>query len=110
MEERWPVTLPELQRAVDLWIKDHGGYWHPFQILARLTEELGEVAGALQRESGLRPRKSDAALSDELGDVLFTLTALANSRGLDLQASLEHALAKYTSRDSEDWKKALAQK
>jgi hypothetical protein len=43
------MTLAELQTAVDTWIREHGGYWGKFEILARLTEELGEVASSLQR-------------------------------------------------------------
>ena len=47
------MTLTETQERVDQWIRAHGGYWDRFQVLARLTEELGEVASALQREEGL---------------------------------------------------------
>jgi NTP pyrophosphatase (non-canonical NTP hydrolase) len=41
------MTLAELQATVDEWILRNGGYWDKFQILARLTEELGETASAL---------------------------------------------------------------
>jgi len=30
------MTLAELQTAVDTWIREHGGYWGKFEILARL--------------------------------------------------------------------------
>ncbi len=53
-ESRRPMELAEVQARVDDWIRRHGGYWDKFQILSRLTEELGEVSAALQRSSGLR--------------------------------------------------------
>jgi NTP pyrophosphatase (non-canonical NTP hydrolase) len=93
-----------MQGAVDAWIPDHGGYWDRFQILARLTEELGEVAGALQRTEGLRPRKTDVDLASEVGDVLFTLAAFANGNNLRLSECIEFVLDKYTARDSQAWK------
>lgn len=98
------MTLDDLQTVVDTWIKAHGGYWDHFQILARLSEELGEVAGALQRQAGLRPRKTEVDLAAEVGDLLFTLAAFANANGVRLDASFQSVLNKYTSRDSDAWK------
>ena len=98
------MTLTELQKAVDGWIAEHGGYWDKFQILARLTEELGEVASDLQRVEGLRPIKTDVDLAGELGDVLFTLAAFANVNNIDLDESLNKIFDKYQIRDSKAWK------
>lgn len=98
------MDLPHAQEQVDAWIRAHGGYWDKFQILARLTEELGEVASALQRSEGLRPRKAETDLAGEVGDVLFTLAAFANVNGLDLETCLEQVFEKYDIRDSEAWK------
>jgi NTP pyrophosphatase (non-canonical NTP hydrolase) len=98
------LNLDNMQQEVDTWIRDHGGYWDRFQILARLTEELGEVAGALQRDQGLRPRKTDVDLASEVGDVLFTLAAFANASNLRLSECIESVLHKYTARDSQAWK------
>jgi len=53
------MDLSEAQEQVDAWIRQHGGCWDKFQILARLSEELGEVSAALQRIEGLRPRQVD---------------------------------------------------
>ena len=99
------MDLPELQRSVDQWIVQNGGYWNEFQILARLTEELGEVAGALERQAGLRPRRAEVDLELEVGDVLFTLAAFANRNNIDLDQALRRVLAKYDLRDSADWQK-----
>lgn len=98
------MELSQAQAWVDAWIQDHGGYWDQFHILARLSEELGEVAGALRREQGLRPRQSSADLGDEVGDLLFTLIAFANANGLALDACLGQVLEKVEIRDGAAWK------
>jgi len=103
------MTLADLQQAVDRWITDHGGYWDKFQILARLSEELGEIASALQRLEGLRPRKTEVDLEGEVGDLLFTLAAFANLNGIQLDAALNKVLDKYQIRDSAAWKESSKQ-
>ena len=101
-------TLAVSQARVDSWICAHGGYWGKFEILARMTEELGEVASALQRLEGLRPRKSDVDLAGEVGDLLFTLMAFANANGIDLASALEGVMQKYQARDSQAWQETHA--
>ena len=98
------MTLDQIQDQVDAWIREHGGYWDKFQIMARLTEETGEIASALQRQEGLRPRKEDVDLGGEVGDLLFTLAAFANVNGLKLSECLGEVLEKYQIRDSKAWK------
>lgn len=101
------MNLNELQTQVDQWITEHGGYWDSFQILARLTEELGEVASALQRIEGLRPHRSEVDLEGEVGDLLFTLAAFANQQGIDLNQSLAKVMDNYQTRDSVAWKESI---
>jgi NTP pyrophosphatase (non-canonical NTP hydrolase) len=93
------VNLKQLQQEVDRWIQERGGYWNRFEILAHLTEELGEVAAALQDHAGLRPRAKDTNLPEELGDMLFTLAALANACEVDLEGAVTDVLQKYRQRD-----------
>ena len=97
------MKLGELQTTVDRWIRANDDYWDQFQILARLTEELGEVAAALQRKEGLRPRKVEVDLEGEVGDLLFTLAAFANVTGIDLDRSITKTIEKYNVRDAKDW-------
>ena len=97
------LSLADLQDRVDEQIQAFGGYWDPFQILARLTEELGEVAAALQRSKGLRPHKTSVDLEAEVGDLLFTVMAFANVHQINLQAVLQRAMAKYEARDKQAW-------
>jgi NTP pyrophosphatase (non-canonical NTP hydrolase) len=92
------------QQQVDAWIQAHGGYWEDWALLARMAEELGEVAGAMQRMKGLRPRQEDVDLAAEVGDLLFILCAFANAHGIDLDDAFARTLAKYNARDSAAWK------
>ena len=49
MSER---TMEEMQRAVDAYISQFKeGYFPPMELVARLTEELGEVAREVQHLS-----------------------------------------------------------
>lgn len=97
------MELAELQRKVDAAIESFGGYWGEFEILARLTEELGEVARDLQRERGMRPRPQRSNLLEEVGDLLFTIAAFANVQKIDLDKAIQHVLTKYQERDLADW-------
>lgn len=67
----------ELQLAVDDLVLGIGGYWRPLSALARLLEEVGELAVAL--EGGDR----DAVLW-ELADVVVVSTTVANQYCADL--------------------------
>jgi NTP pyrophosphatase (non-canonical NTP hydrolase) len=101
-----PLHLDDLQEAVDRWIRANDDYWDRFQILARLTEELGEVSSALQRIAGLRPRKVEVDLEGEVGDLLFTLAAFANVNHLNLAHAVRKTFAKYDVRDSHAWQES----
>lgn len=101
-----PMTIAEAQRAVDAWIHAHGGYWEPLAQLARLTEEVGEVAREINHHYGpktKKPEEAARALADELGDLLYIVIATANTVGVDLEAALRATLAKYTARDAGRW-------
>ena len=99
------LTLREAQRTVDQWMASQGwGYWQPLAQLARMTEELGEVARLVNHLYGEKPKKVDEAEQDlglELADLLYTMICLANSQNIDLQEALERALEKYRARDSQ---------
>jgi NTP pyrophosphatase (non-canonical NTP hydrolase) len=100
-EARRPETLAAAQVAVDASIQALGGYWPPLANLARLFEECGELARAVNQAHGPKQVKSGetrAAAQEELGDVLYTLLVLANSLGVDAEVALAKALAKVASR------------
>ncbi|CAN5552374.1 nucleotide pyrophosphohydrolase [soil metagenome] len=96
--------IEDLQAQIQSWA-DHywqGTYWPPLANLARLTEETGEVARAVNQIYGpknVKGSETAATLQEELGDLLFVLFCLANSTGVDLQPGFDGALEKYRVRD-----------
>lgn len=96
-------SLAELQGAVDSWIADNGGYWPPLSMLARLTEETGELAREYNHRFGAKKKKvseGEAELGMELADVLFILICMANAEGIDLDAAFSKMLEKLRVRDA----------
>lgn len=102
------MELREAQARVDAWIsRFEEGYWPPLANLARLTEEVGELAREMNHRFGPKTKKADEAEQDlalELADVLFVLLVIANEQGIDLGDALERVLEKYRARDAERWK------
>ena len=107
MTPRDDLTLAEAQAAVDEWVsRFEEGYWPPLSILARLTEEVGELARELNHRYGAKPKKPDEEEQDlamELADILFVIITLANSHDIDLGEALRQVLEKYETRDAERW-------
>lgn len=104
-------TLHDVQREVEHLVKDewHSHYWSPLSSLARLTEEVGELAREINHCYGEKPKKPDeeqqgqGAVASEMGDILFILASLANSIDVDLDAAFAGVMAKYRQRDSRRW-------
>ena len=101
MGDDW--TLRDAQAAVDRWISQwEEGYWPPLANLARLTEEVGELAREINHLEGAKPGPGSAArVKDEMGDLLFVLITLANSLDVDLSTALQEVLQKYQIRDAD---------
>jgi NTP pyrophosphatase (non-canonical NTP hydrolase) len=101
------MDLHEAQRRVDAWIGQfEEGYWPPLVNLARLVEEVGELARLMNHRFGPKTKKPGEAeqdLAEELADVLFVILVLANEQKIDLSDALERVLEKYRARDSERW-------
>ena len=99
------MELAELQQTVDDWIKDVGvRYFSELTNTALLMEEVGELARIMARKYGeqsFKKGEEDANLADEMADVLFVLTCLANQTGVDLTRAMEQNLEKKTRRDSQ---------
>lgn len=103
------MTFRELQDAIDAWISQYdAGYWPPLANLARLTEEVGELAREINHAHGPKTKKAaedDGSIAEELGDILFTVATIANSLDIDLEAAVSANLRKVTTRDADRWKK-----
>lgn len=98
-----PITLPQLQQTVHAWIEQwKEGYFHPLSNLARLTEEVGELAREINHRFGDKPRKASddvVDVAEELGDILWVVAALANQLNVDLDDAFRDVTAKLESRD-----------
>lgn len=98
------LTINELQSTVDQWIKTIGvRYFSPLTNMAILTEEVGEVARIMARKHGEQSFKEGEKpnLADELADVLWVITAIANQEGIDLTQAIADNIAKKSVRDKE---------
>ncbi len=99
------MELKELQNTVDNWIKDIGvRYFDELTNTAMLMEEVGEVARIMARRYGEQSEKEsdkNKDLGDELADVLFVLTCLANQTGVDLEQAVQKNLEKKSIRDKD---------
>lgn len=98
------ITLRSLQQTVDAWIKSTGrGYFSPLTNMAMLAEETGEVARVIARRYGDQIAKPTDSLdlADELADLIWVATAIANQTGIDLTEALLNNLRKKNIRDKD---------
>ena len=102
-------TLRQLQREVDAYISQFKeGYFSPLAMLARLTEEAGELAREVNHRYGEKPKKPDEpenSIEMELGDILFIIICFANSLGIDLSEAFRKVMEKFNVRDRDRWTK-----
>ena len=101
------MSLADAQRRVDGWVSQYEeGYFHPLTNLARLTEEVGELAREINHRFGQKTKKKDEPDGDlamELADILFVLICIANREGIDLEAAFERMMQKVETRDRDRW-------
>ena len=103
------MTIQELQDQVDHWIKTIGvRYFNEMTNMAILTEEVGELARVMSRTYGEQSFKKEVSdsekkemLADEMADVLWVLTCLANQTGVDLNKAVQKNILKKTNRDKD---------
>ena len=100
-------SIKELQKEVDTYISQFKeGYFSPLAMVARLTEELGELAREINHYYGEKPKKTDEeqkTISEELGDLLFVVVCLANSLNIDLEEAHDSVMNKFNTRDKNRW-------
>lgn len=102
-------SMKQLQNEVDQYINSFKeGYFPPMELIARLTEELGELAREVQHHYGMKKKKATEEIStieEETGDLLFVLICFANAQGIQLDEALHKVLEKYKKRDANRWTK-----
>ncbi|WP_223593459.1 nucleotide pyrophosphohydrolase [Neobacillus bataviensis] len=100
-------SMKDLQQEVDTYIGQFKeGYFSPLAMLARLTEELGELAREINHTFGEKPKKTteaEKAIEEELGDLLFVIICLANSLNIDLETAHDYVMNKFNTRDKNRW-------
>ncbi|ASN07371.1 nucleotide pyrophosphohydrolase [Virgibacillus necropolis] len=100
-------TTAEMQQRVDDYISQFNtGYFSPLAQMARLTEEVGEMAREVNHLYGEKPKKDseqEKAIEDELGDMLFVMISFANSLDIDLSDAFNRSITKIETRDKDRW-------
>ena len=100
-------SLTKAQARVDAWITQfEEGYFDPLTNLARLAEEVGELAREVNHRFGQKTKKVEEPAGDlgmEMADILFVLICMANREGIDLQDAFERMMGKIEARDENRW-------
>jgi len=101
------MSFRAAQQSVDGWISQfEEGYFAPLVNVARLAEEVGELAREVNHRFGPKRKKADepaGSIAMELSDILFVVICIANSEGIDLDEAFTQMMAKVTSRDAGRW-------
>jgi NTP pyrophosphatase (non-canonical NTP hydrolase) len=100
-------TMDQLQKEVDQYLSQFKeGYFSPLAMIARLTEELGELAREVNHHYGEKPKKNseeEKTIEEELGDLLFVVICLANSLDISLEEAHDRVMHKFNTRDKNRW-------
>lgn len=101
------MAFATVQKEVDEWISQfEEGYFPPLAMLARLTEEVGELARAvMHHHGGKKPKAGEDAgdIGEEIADAIFVLVCLANSLDVNLDEKFAAMMKKYRERDADRW-------
>jgi NTP pyrophosphatase (non-canonical NTP hydrolase) len=101
------MSLRESQDRVEQWVSQfEEGYFHPLTNIARLSEEVGELAREVNHRFGQKTKKKDEADGDmgmEMADILFVIICMANREKIDLQQAFDRMMAKVEHRDADRW-------
>lgn len=96
-------SLASMQQEVDDYIQQFkAGYFSPLALMARITEEVGELAREVNHTYGEKPKKDTEAVNsvaEELGDVFINTIIMANSLEIDLTEVFEKNMNKFNRRD-----------
>ncbi|ALC81396.1 MULTISPECIES: nucleotide pyrophosphohydrolase [Bacillus] len=102
-------TMKSMQEEVDAYIGQFKeGYFSPLAMMARITEETGELAREINHRYGEKPKKkseTEKEIEEEIGDVLFVIICLANSLGISLEEAHGKVMEKFQTRDKNRWTK-----
>ncbi len=101
------MSLAPHQARVHAWIsRFEEGYFDPLTNMARLSEEVGELAREVNHRFGQKIKKRDEPEGDlamEMADILFVLICMANREGIDLDQAFDRMMLKVEHRDTARW-------
>ncbi|MFZ4452300.1 nucleotide pyrophosphohydrolase [Salibacterium aidingense] len=101
--------MEEMQQEVEKHIGQYKeGYFSPLAMMARLSEETGELAREINHYYGEKPKKETEqfkTLEQEMGDILFVLICFANSLHINLDEAFDLVMNKFRTRDVDRWTK-----
>lgn len=101
------MSLSDAQQRVARWVgRFEEGYFDPLTNLARLAEEVGELAREVNHRFGQKtkkPEEPDGDLALEMADILFVLICMANREGIVLDDAFDRMMAKVETRDRGRW-------
>ena len=104
------MTFSKIQKDVDTWAKQFAKpYWEPLAILARVTEETGELAREINHSHGEKPKKASESKGDigeEMADIIFALCCLANRLDVDLDQEWKKVMKKCYGRDNDRFERS----
>ncbi len=101
------MTVKNLQEKVNQWIDQYGiRYFDERTNALLLMEEVGEFSRLIARKYGEQSFKSpeqgnkvDDNIKEEMADIIFVLTCLANQMQIDLTLAIKENFIKKTNRD-----------
>ena len=97
------MEMKEMQKIVDEYIGQFKtGYFSPLGSMARLSEEVGELAREVNHYYGEKQKKQteeEKEISEELADILFVVITMANSLDIDLTEAFQQTMTKFQTRD-----------
>ena len=100
------MSLIDYQKEVHKWVSQfETPYWPTLEKMARLTEEVGELAREINHLYGTKKKKDSedkTELADELIDVLFTLICIANDEKINLESAWQRMVDKKMNKRDKD--------
>jgi len=107
MNKNHYLSTKEIEKEVHSYISQFKeGYFSPLALVARLSEEVGELAREINHTYGEKPKKSTEeakTIEEEIGDILFVLACFTNTLGLDLSNAFQTTMTKFQTRDKDRW-------
>lgn len=100
-------NVEDIQTLTDEYISQFKeGYFSPLALMARLSEETGELAREINHYYGEKPKKQTEnikTVEEEVGDILFVLACFANSLDFQLSDAFQQSIEKFETRDKNRW-------